>query len=125
LNTASLPFLFQEDLYLVPQKTLVVLARNWDEYSSDDKILLTRILGSVKQSLSSVQVIVQSTLSPELISGYNPSKVLVFGSVTTGINPYESHQIQGFDLIKADDLPLLDDLKKKSLWACLKNMFSL
>jgi hypothetical protein len=103
----------------------VVLAQDWDDYSSDDKILLTKILGSVKENLSTVQVIVQSTLSLELINGYNPSKVLVFGTATPGINPYETRQMQGFDLIKADDLPMLDDTRKKNLWNGLKHMFGL
>ena len=123
MDTAALPFLFHEDLYVVPQKTLVILAKNWQDYSSDDKVLLARILGSVKQSLATVQVIFQHTLSPQSIVDYNPSKVLVFGAATPGINPYEIHQIQGFDLIKADDLPVLDDTRKKNLWNGLKTMF--
>jgi hypothetical protein len=123
LNLSALPFLFQEELYLVPEKTLVILARNWEDYTAEHKLLLSKILSSVRLSASSVQVIVQSTLSLDLIASYKPSKVLVFGSATTGINLYEPCQIEGFALIKADDLLHLDDSKKKNLWTGLKNMF--
>lgn len=125
MNQAALPYLFQEDLYRIHQKVLIVLSKAWHEYSAEDKLLLSRILGSVKLNLASVQIITQDTLALTSLDSYNPSKILVFGSASHGINPYEATQVQGFWLLKADDLQQLDEVKKKSLWNALKNMFGL
>jgi hypothetical protein len=121
LNTALAPYLFQEEIYNIPANTLVVLAKPWDSYSSDEKGLLLKILGSVKLSLASVQVIVQPEL--RLWDLPHPHKVLVFGSKSDG-KSYTCEQAQGFTVLKADDLPQLDDAKKKSLWLALKEMFA-
>jgi DNA polymerase III psi subunit len=125
LNQAALPYLFQEDLYRTQQKVLVVVSKAWDEYSAEDTLLLSRILGSVKLNLGSVQIVTQDTLSLTSLKSYSPSKILVFGSAGSGINLYEPTQVQGFSLLKADDLQQLDEPKKKSLWNALKNMFGL
>ena len=104
---------------------LIIVSKAWDEYSAEDKLLLSRILGSVKLNLASVQIITQDTLSLTSLNSYRPSKILVFGSASHGINPYEATQVQGFSVLKADDLQQLDEAKKKSLWNALKNLFGL
>ena len=125
MNQATLTHLFQEELYKIPPRVLVILAREWETYSQDDKTLLTKILASVRLSPNAVQLAVQNTLSLPAIALYNPAKVLVFGSSGADIKPYEASQIHGFWLIKADDLNQLDDTKKKNLWLALKTMFGL
>jgi hypothetical protein len=122
LNTALTPFLFQEELYQIPAKTLVVMKKPWDAYTSEEKLLLSKILGSVKLTLASVQLIVQPTLI--LSSLRQGEKVLVFGSESQG-SPYVCERAQGFTILKADDLSELDDAKKKSLWLALKEMFTI
>jgi hypothetical protein len=125
LNTATLTYLFQEEIYNVPKKVLVVLAKAWDDYAPEDRALFTKILSSVKLSPDKVQIIVQNSLLLTSVSFYNPTKVLVFGTTTEGVKPYEAALVQDFWLIKADDLNQLDDAKKKNLWLALKTIFGL
>ena len=125
MNQATLKHLFQEELYRIPASILVILGREWDTYTSEDKTLLTKILASVKLQPDAVRFVVQNTLSLSTIALYNPSKVLVFGSSDAEFKPYEASQVHGFWLIKADDLSQLDDAKKKNLWLALKTMFEL
>lgn len=124
MNSSALPYLYQEELYHVTGKVLVVLARPWEQYTEDEKILLSRILGSVKLGSAAAHIIVQNPLSLESLKTYNISRVLVFGA-TTDINAYQTVQVQGFSVIRADDLRDLDDQKKKNLWMALKTMFGL
>lgn len=124
MNSSALPYLYQEELYHVIGKVLVVLARPWEQYTEDEKILLSRILGSVKLGSAAAHIIVQNPLSLESLKTYNISRVLVFGAAAD-INAYQTVQVQGFSVIRADDLRDLDDQKKKNLWMALKTMFGL
>jgi hypothetical protein len=124
LNSSTIPYLFQEDLYQLPSSPLtVVLFRGWDDYTPEEKSLLAKILGAVKLSLASVQLLTKKELSATELSVMASSKILVFGSALNDIKPYEHVQAQGLSIIKADDLSALDDAKKKSLWLALRTMF--
>lgn len=125
LNHLVYTHLFSEDLYDAAPGIVIVLAKKWDEYAPEEKNLLSKILGSVKLSITSVHVISQTTFSPAAIAAFSPSKVIVFGSFSEGLKAYEATTAQGFTVLKADDLPQLDDAKKKSLWLALKTMFSI
>jgi hypothetical protein len=117
--------LYPEEVYQFPSNVLIILSRNWETYSLEEKNLLAKILSSVKLDIASVHIITEEVLSlPKLLS-YKPLKVLIFGSHSEGIRPYEAVQAQGLSIIKADDLSELDDAKKKSLWLGLKSMFSI
>lgn len=118
--------LFTEDLYTIPPLSLVVIvAKQWDVYSAEEKALLSKILGSVKLDIASVKVITKAQVSLSGLSPHLSSKILVFGSQLEEVQPYQNIQAQGFSVIKADDLSGLDDVKKKSLWLALKNMFGI
>lgn len=124
MNTETVTHLFHEDLYhLPPRPLMVILSKDWDQYTAADKTLLTKILGAVKLDLASVQVITEKQLSLAKLSTLATPKVLVFGASLEEVKPYENNQAQGFSVIKADDLSTLDDAKKKSLWQALRNMF--
>jgi hypothetical protein len=125
LNHEVATTLFQETLYQTPSRVMVVMQRNWDTYTPDEKILLAKILAAVKLELASVQIISQAVFSLPSVSAYAPSRVVIFGSTTEGIKPYEAVQAQGLSVLKADDLSELDDSKKKSLWLALKTMFGI
>jgi DNA polymerase III psi subunit len=120
-----LPHLYQETLYHITPRVAVVVSKPWDNYSADDKALLSKILASVKLNLAMVQVIAMPVLSFTSLQAYNPAKVIIFGSQAEGIKSYEAVQAQGFTVLRADDLPQLDDAKKKSLWLALKTVFGL
>ena len=118
------PYLFQEELYQIPPRMTVIVARQWHKILDDEKALLTKILGSVRVSLDAVVILVMENISVESLVTLNPGKVLVFGvPVSHDVKPYELTRISTFELIMADDLNQLDDVRKKNLWLALKQMF--
>jgi DNA polymerase III psi subunit len=126
VSESALPYLFQEDLYVVPQKVAVVLAKPWTDYTAEQRTLLSKILASVKLSLSGVQILTAESFDLKLIPSGSASRILIFGSATLPSQiAYQPNQAQGFSVIKADDLTELDDQKKKNLWIALKAMFEL
>jgi hypothetical protein len=126
MTESALPYLFQEDLYIIPQKVTVILAKPWVNYTVEQRTLLSKILASVKLSLSAVQILTADTFDLKLIPLGSASRILIFGSSTPpSIVAYQPNQAQGFSVIKADDLAELDDQKKKNLWIALKAMFEL
>jgi hypothetical protein len=123
LNHPVFTHLYSETIYHTPPQVVVVTARPWESYSPEDRALLSKILASVKLGLPAVKIVNQPALLLASLAAYSPSKVLVFGAQSDGLKSYETVQAQGFTVLKADDLPALDDAKKKSLWLALKSMF--
>jgi hypothetical protein len=120
----SLSHLYHEDLYRIQSGVVVILARPWHNILESEKALLTKILGSVRTNVDSVTLLHQPEVSLDSLKAFNASKVLIFGSqLSTEIKPYEKAEFGAMAVVKADDLNLLDDLKKKSLWVALKQMF--
>lgn len=106
-------------------KVLVILSKNWDEVSEQDQLLLAKILGSVKLNLASVQIITRSEFEINDLKVFAPSKIIAFGSVLKGSpKPYELLSVHGTSVLVADALHQFDEVKKKSLWSALKQMFS-
>jgi len=123
-ETSTLENLFQEELYALSPKVLVILATDWSSLPESDQLLLAKILGSVKRSLASVQIITRREFEVSDVVIYNPSHIIAFGSIVKNMSKtYELHYIQEIPAILADDLQKLDDAKKKSLWGALKQMF--
>jgi hypothetical protein len=116
--------LYQEDLYRIPARVLVIIPRQWHSILDEEKALLAKILGSVRISIDSVTLVVQEKVNLEALAVFNPEKVLIFGSpLNVELRQYENAVLNGVAVIKADDLGSLDDNRKKSLWLALKQMF--
>jgi hypothetical protein len=116
--------LYHEELYLVPARTLVLVDKPWGEITEEEKILLNKILGSVKLSVATVQILHNNALSVTDLLPFNPSRVISFGvSLSPVQKTYEYIPIDGFDVIVSDGLSNLDDARKKSLWVALRQMF--
>lgn len=126
MNQTIISQLFQEELYQYSTPVIVVLSKPWLDYNDEDKILLQKILASVKVDLNAVHIISQPALALPSLLPFSPAKVLVFGSETDeDIGLYQSTPAQGFIVIKADDLTQMDEGKKKNLWIALKQIFGL
>ena len=123
MSAAPLSHLFNEEIYSVPPIVTIVINRPWEEISEEHRVLLSKILGSVKISLSSIRVIQRDAVTLEDLRILGNPKFLLFGTQAP-VNNYENVQAQGFSLIRADELHTLDDAKKKSLWGALKTMFA-
>jgi len=116
---------FSEDLYLIPPPPTVVIPTQWKDLSEQELTLLSKILESLKLSLSSVRIIEMPSLD---LSQWNekPSRLIGFGCTAKGIPLYEVITTPQTQLVLADTLAVLngnDDFKKR-LWACLKQLFS-
>jgi len=124
VNPEALSHLFQEELYRFSSPIIVVVSKGWDQYTGEEQLLLKKILTSVKVDINAVHIIVQSNLELKSLASYTPERVLIFGSQTSEDIPmYKDTPAQGFTVIRADDLGVLDDQKKKSLWLALRQMF--
>lgn len=125
-ETSPFENLYQEELYALGPKVLIVLSTDWAGLLESDQLLLGKIMGSVKRSLASVQIISRKEFDVNDILTYNPSHIIAFGSKVKGLSrSYELLSLQETPIILADDLQKLDDAKKKSLWGALKQMFKL
>ena len=72
--------LYSEELYNLPTKVLVVVSKPWSEIQEDEKTLLGKILGSVKRSLSSVQIINRVEFGFDDFNAYAPVCIIAFGA---------------------------------------------
>jgi len=128
-NSYTVESLYQEELYVLNPKVLIILPMPWEEVDESDQLLLAKILGSVKINLASVQILAYAEFRINDLTIYNPSKILVFGSRISDqkapIKPYQPSIENKVTVLQADSLHQLDDSKKKSLWTALKEMFAI
>jgi len=116
--------LYQEELYRIPAKVIVVISKPWEEVTYEDRTLLSKILGSVKLSLASVQIKVSQEFSIKDFYPLVPTYIIAFGATLKNSSKrYQHLSIEDISIIMADELNQLDDLKKRSLWLALKQIF--
>lgn len=114
---------FPEELYLLHPKVTVIVPVPWTEVKDEERILLSKILSAVKQSLDSVVVIHQPKLDLSVFAE-KPKKVLCF-SPAEGLPKFEVLPAQDTSVIVSLPLTelLTNDDAKKKLWAGLRVMF--
>lgn len=125
MNPSAASYLFGEELYRFSSTIVVVLSRDWETYSENERNLLNRMLISVYSNINAVTVLVRPSLDPSELVLFSPAHVLVLGSqLPAGVPLYKEHTAHGFSMVCADDLSVMDDpQKKKELWAVMKPMF--
>jgi hypothetical protein len=125
-DTSVFANLYQEDLYAIPARTLILIDRPWAEISEDQRVLLNKILGSVKLSIATVQILYRGNLSVNDLLPLNPGKVISFGVELMPVQKkYEYVPVDGLHIIISDGLSSLDDVRKKNLWLALRQMFGI
>ncbi|GCC51859.1 hypothetical protein SanaruYs_20880 [Chryseotalea sanaruensis] len=118
-------FLYQEDLYQATDATIILIDQSWTTISEADKVLLSKILGSVKISIEQVTILEAGKISLTELSQYNPSRIIAFGTIISESEaPYKNQKQGNTSFITSDTLSALDDVKKKNLWGALKQMFT-
>ncbi len=118
-------FLYQEDLYKATDATLILIDQPWANISETDKVLLSKILGSVKISTEQVSILQADKISLHELVQYNPIRIIAFGtSITESEGNYKNQKQGNTSFITSDALTALDDIKKKNLWGALKQMFA-
>lgn len=115
---------FQEELVVIRGNTLVLLPQDWSTYKPEEQELLIKILNSVKLRFEGIQLLVKTEADLESLKIFNPVSVLSFGVHLKQANTlYTSIDWEGIRVVLADNLPTLDDQKKKQLWGVLKTTF--
>jgi len=124
LNPAVAETLFGEDLYQIPGRILIVIQKEWSDITPDEKNQLVKILAAVKLNIEAVQIISLETASIKKLSPFAPTRIISFGvPFQPEVKAYENTQIENINVISADSLSALDDVKKRNLWLALKAMF--
>jgi hypothetical protein len=115
---------YPEELYLIQSKVTVVIPVEWTEVKEEEKVLLSKILNAVKQSLDSIVIRQQPHLDLSTWAE-KPERVLCF-SPAEDLPKFEVLPAQGTSVIVSLPLPelLTNDEAKKKLWAGLKVMFN-
>jgi hypothetical protein len=115
---------FQEELVVIRGNTIVLLPEDWSTYKPEEQELLIKILNSVKLRFEGIQLLVKTEADLESLKIFNPVSVLSFGVHLKQANTlYTSFDWEGIRVVLADNLPTLDDQKKKQLWGVLKTTF--
>jgi len=119
--------LYQEELYNLGPKVLIIIPLPWNTLPELDKILLEKIMAFVKRGISSVQIISLTEVDTDNLLIYRPSRIIAFGSTIKAsgksIPYYQPYLNDPAIILQADALDQLDDVKKKDLRNALKEMF--
>lgn len=125
MNAGVVTDLYQEEIYQLRTKTIIVISVPWNQLNDGTIQLLAKILAAVKLDLSSIRLITLTRLDDVLSLPEYPSHIISFGVPTSPpIELYQPSKLMGVPIITADKLDLLDDSRKKNLWAGLKAMFA-
>lgn len=116
---------YNEEIYLVKEKTTVILSEPWEKIAEADRQLLQKILQSVKLNLASIRILHQPSLNLGQLDP-KPSRTIYFGEVVTGLAQFEVIRTEG-SIVIAPRLAQLqnDPAGKQKLWVALKQLFGL
>jgi len=123
-RTSLLQHLYQEEIYNIAPKLLIVIDKQWSEVSIDETILLEKIVKALKLTLASVQILTRSEFLPLDFQAFAPDYIIAFGSkLKNSGRLYEAIQTDGATVVVADALDRLDEVKKRNLWITLRQVF--
>jgi DNA polymerase III psi subunit len=116
---------YNEEIYLIKDKTTIILSDPWEKVAEADRQLLQKILQSVRHSLASVRVLHQPSLSLADLDP-KPSRMIYFGEPVTGLAQFEVIKTDS-SIVLAPRLSQLqnDPTGKQKLWMALKQLFGL
>ncbi|MFN8334048.1 MAG: hypothetical protein U0U09_02920 [Cyclobacteriaceae bacterium] len=118
-------FIYSEELYSLPGRTLVLIPVPWVELPEGDVALLEKILSAARLSLAGSQIICAKKASLSDFKSYNPSLIISFGvPLQPETEHYQAKTEGNVTIIRSDSLGELDDVRKKNLWAALKQLLS-
>lgn len=116
--------LYQEELYRIKPKTLVIITKPWSDLSEDEHGLLEKILKSLQLSLASVQVMIRSQFSSDEFEAFDPPFIIAFGAILRNSDKmYEEIRVNETKIVVAHELDQLDESRKRNLWITLKQVF--
>ena len=124
MSTTLTESLYTEELYQIPGKVVIVLSKPWSDILPEEKSTLSKIVAALKLNLAAVQIIEWQSFHS--LTALCPTKVISFGTtLRPSLKLYEPEIVDGINVIQADALDQLDDVKKRTLWLALKAMFGI
>lgn len=119
-----LEYLYQEEVYRIPSRPLLLIPEEWNELGDEEQRLLKKIVGALNKDLNEFQIIACNTFDIDDFRIHNPETILSFGSIPVFPVPYYEVAERGqVKLLLSDTLKSLDEEKKKKLWSALKKLF--
>lgn len=117
--------IYQEEIYFLPSPTLIILHQPWSKVTSEERVLLGKILNSVGQRIESVRMVVQPEFNLQDFNPSSRSRVLFFGPPVNGLAQNELITLESSQVILSAPLSQLqsDAAAKQKLWQALKTMF--
>lgn len=124
MNIDVFESVFQEEVYFIKPKLVIVIENPWQSLNEPEIELLKKIIGALKISLESIQLVSQSHLK---ISSFEKrtNKLIYFGANAGDFANYQTHTFSDITFICSEALSqlLINEVARKQLWAGLKNMF--
>lgn len=125
MNEAPGQFIYSEELYSLPGRTIILIPTGWNELPETDIILLDKILSAARLSLAGSQIISTRQTSLAELQRYKPSLILSFGvPLQPETEYYQSAAHENTTIIRSHPLGELDDARKKNLWTALKQLLN-
>lgn len=116
---------YQEEIFQIKPKPVVVINVGWEKLGEKERELLTKIISALKISLDSITIASQPNLEIISFAG-KTNKLIYFGDLPLGISRYELLESGDLSYICSESLTqLLDnEASRKQLWVALKKLFS-
>ena len=118
--------IYQEEVYSVGPKPVVVLSKPWTYTSDSEKILLEKILGLAHSSIGNVKIITSEKL--DILQWVErPPVVIAFGLDLPGLSKNEILDVHEVKLVITSDLVSLETTGKETkqkLAHAIKSLFA-
>lgn len=103
---------FTEEIYKIPDRVLIFIPVEWSALEPSQIDLLSKILGSVKHSLDTVQLLTKIEINLDEFVELSPRVILAFGvDIKQVPDYYKVEQYNGVPVLKAHALGSFDEEK--------------
>lgn len=118
-------FIYNEELYNLPARVMVLLPVAWNELPEAEVVLLGKILSAARLQLNGVQIVTTQQTSLHKLKVFSPLVIISFGvALTPQTEFYQVKTTDNIYIIQSDSLGVLDDVRKKNLWNALKELIN-
>lgn len=116
---------YQEEIFQINPKPVVVINEAWENLGEKERELLIKIISALKISIDSVTVASKQTLDLTFWSG-KTRRLIYFGESPIGVAHYEVLESGNLSFICSESLTQLleNEAARKQLWVGLKRLFS-
>ncbi len=117
--------IFQEDIFQIKPKPIVVINEEWGKLGDKERELLSKIIAALKISLDGIIVLSRPQLDIPAYVGQT-NQLIYFGELPAGVSQYEVLQSGDLSFICSASLSQLLDNEpaRKQLWQGLRKLFA-